>query len=75
MPSEACVQFSLNVPGVKSIALNTTNSARVQSNLGMINTNIPLEFWQELKINDLIELDFASWLSTENRPKKLTEWR
>lgn len=61
-PSEACVQFSLNVPGVKSIALNTTNAARVQSNLGMLNANIPSEFWQELKINDLIEVDFLSWL-------------
>lgn len=61
-PSEACVQFSLNVPGVKSIALNTTNAARVQSNLGMLNANIPSEFWQELKINDLIEVNFVSWL-------------
>ncbi|MFB9841291.1 aldo/keto reductase [Mucilaginibacter ginsenosidivorans] len=64
-PSEACVQFALNVPGVKSIALNTTNAARVQSNLGMLNANIPLEFWQELKINDLIEVDFVSWLRHE----------
>ena len=64
-PSEACVQFSLNVPGVKSIALNTTNAARVQSNLGMLNAIIPLEFWQELKINDLIEVDFVSWLRHE----------
>lgn len=61
-PSEACVQFSMNVPGVKSIALNTTNAARVQSNLGMLNANIPSEFWQELKINDLIGVDFVSWL-------------
>jgi len=61
-PSEACVQFSLNVPGVKSIALNTTNAARVQSNLGMLDANIPSEFWQELKINDLIEVDVVSWL-------------
>lgn len=61
-PSEACVQFSLNVPGVKSIALSTTNSARVQSNLAMLNANIPLEFWQELKISDLIVVDFVSWL-------------
>lgn len=61
-PSEACVQFSLNVPGVKSIALNTTNAARVQSNLRMLNANIPSEFWQELKINDLIGVDFVSWL-------------
>ena len=65
-PAEACVQFSLNVPGVKSIALNTTNPGRVQTNLGMLNTNIPLEFWQELKISDLIEVDFLSWFSHES---------
>ena len=73
MPSEACVQFSLNIPGVKSIALNTTNSARVRSNLRMVNAVIPIEFWQELRINDLIELDFASCLSTGKHPKKFPE--
>jgi D-threo-aldose 1-dehydrogenase len=61
-PSEACVQFSLNVPGVRTIALNTTNASRVQSNLAMLNANIPSEFWQELKISDLINVDFISWL-------------
>lgn len=64
-PAEACVQFALNVPGIRSIALNTTNASRVQSNLGMLNANIPSEFWQELKINDLIKVDFVSWLRHE----------
>jgi D-threo-aldose 1-dehydrogenase len=31
-PATACVQFALNIPGVKSIALNTTRAARVRSN-------------------------------------------
>ncbi|SKC81760.1 aldo/keto reductase [Ohtaekwangia koreensis] len=54
-PAQACVQFGLNVPGVKSIALNTTDAKRVQSNLAMIHANIPAQFWQELKNRNLIE--------------------
>ena len=57
-PADACVQFALNVPGVKSIALNTTNASRVKSNLEMVDTDIPIQFWQQLKSKDLIETDF-----------------
>jgi D-threo-aldose 1-dehydrogenase len=59
-PAQACVQFGLNVPGVKSIALNTTDSRRVQSNLAMIHAKIPAEFWKELRNRNLIELDLIS---------------
>jgi D-threo-aldose 1-dehydrogenase len=59
-PAEACVQFALNIPGVRSIALNTTNANRVQSNLAMIQTSIPAEFWQELKSKNLTEVNFIS---------------
>jgi len=58
-PAEACVQFALNVPGIKSIALNTTNADRVQSNLEMVDKNIPTQFWKELKNKNLIEADSA----------------
>jgi D-threo-aldose 1-dehydrogenase len=61
-PAEASVQFALNVPGVKSIALNTTHADRVQSNLEMIDANIPVKFWEELKNKKLIEVDFIPWL-------------
>lgn len=61
-PAEACVQFALNVPGVKSIALNTTHADRVQLNMKMAEASIPTEFWQELKNKNLIEIDFVSWL-------------
>lgn len=60
-PAEACVQFAYNVPGVKSIALNTTHANRVQTNLQMINANIPLQFWQELKNKNLIDAGTVSW--------------
>ena len=61
-PAEASVQFALNVPGVTSIALNTTHADRVQSNLQMIDAKIPVQFWEELKSKKLIEVDFISWL-------------
>jgi D-threo-aldose 1-dehydrogenase len=61
-PAQACVQFALNVPGVKSIALNTTDADRVQSNLAMIHTNIPTQFWQELRNRNLTEVNLISRL-------------
>lgn len=61
-PAQACVQFGLNVPGVKSIALNTTDANRVQSNLAMINTNIPTQFWQELKNRNLAEINLSTFI-------------
>jgi D-threo-aldose 1-dehydrogenase len=59
-PAQACVQFALNVPGVKSIALNTTDASRVQSNLAMIHATIPKQFWKELSNRNLTEVDFSS---------------
>lgn len=59
-PAQACVQFAFNVPGVKSIALNTTNADRVQSNLAMIDANIPTQFWHKLRNRNLTEVNFSS---------------
>ncbi|MFD0997744.1 aldo/keto reductase [Ohtaekwangia kribbensis] len=58
-PAQACVQFALNVPGVKSIALNTTNASRVRSNLAMAETTIPTSFWSELKNRNLTAVNFS----------------
>jgi D-threo-aldose 1-dehydrogenase len=59
-PAEACVKFGLGVPGVRSVALNTTNADRVQSNLAMIHADIPIQFWKELRTKNLTEVDFIS---------------
>jgi len=59
-PAHACVQFALKVPGVKSIALNTTRADRVQSNLAMVNTTIPGQFWNALKKRNLTAVDLMS---------------
>ena len=61
-PAIACVQFALHVPGVKSIALNTTEIKRVRENLEMANANIPIEFWQALNAKGLIRIDFLNRL-------------
>jgi D-threo-aldose 1-dehydrogenase len=62
-PAEACVQFALNVPGVKSIALNTTHTKRgVKDNIDMANAIIPAPFWKQMKAMKLIEVDCHQWL-------------
>jgi len=57
-PSEACVQFALNIHGVNSIALNTTDVKRVKENLEMPNVKLPFEFWETLHERGLIEVNF-----------------
>ena len=61
-PAEACVQFALNVPGVKSIALNTSHASRVKENIDMGNAIVQVEFWNEMKAGKLIEVDCQQWL-------------
>jgi D-threo-aldose 1-dehydrogenase len=58
-PAEVCVSFGLNAPGVKSIALNTTNAHRVKDNVAMTDIRIPGDFWQEMQENGLINKEYA----------------
>lgn len=57
-PAEACVQFALNIPGIKSVALNTTSVKRVKENIEMVNIKIPKKFWETLRANGLINMDY-----------------
>lgn len=59
-PAEACVQFALNVPGVKSIALSTTDAKRIAENLKLASVEIPGKFWEALQIKELTSLNFFS---------------
>lgn len=61
-PAEACMQFAFNVPGVKSIALNTTHANRVKKNIDMVNVDIPIQFWEALKSKGLITVNYSQWL-------------
>lgn len=53
-PAEAAVQFGLNINGIKSIALNTSDSNRVKQNAEMVTKSIPAEFWTAMKNHGLI---------------------
>lgn len=55
-PSEAGAQFALNMPGVTSIALSTTNPMRVKENIDIANAVIPPAFWDAMKSQNLIKV-------------------
>ncbi len=59
-PAHACVQFALNLPGVKSIALNTTKPTNVQVNRDMTYQEINPEFWQVIYKNGITKLDLSN---------------
>ncbi len=57
-PPAAAISFGLNVPGIKSIALNSSNPKRVRHNIEMANATIPAIFWQRMKEEGLIDKDY-----------------
>jgi D-threo-aldose 1-dehydrogenase len=57
-PATACVQFALQAPGVKSIALNTSNPARVKENISMARAAVPDVFWRDMQSAGLIRPGF-----------------
>jgi D-threo-aldose 1-dehydrogenase len=57
-PAAACVQFGLHAPGVRSVALNTTDVKRVKENIAYATDPIPLSFWETLQENGLITANF-----------------
>ncbi|SEP41656.1 aldo/keto reductase [Mucilaginibacter sp. OK283] len=59
-PVDACIVFGLKAPGVKSIALNTTNADRVALNVAIASLKIPGGFWNEMGERGLINKAFAS---------------
>jgi D-threo-aldose 1-dehydrogenase len=58
LPAEACVQFGMSVPGVVSIALNTSKPDRVQQNVAAVQAKIPVEFWAAMKADGLVAEDY-----------------
>jgi D-threo-aldose 1-dehydrogenase len=54
-PADVCANFGLNVAGVTSIALNTTNPKRVADNIAMASVAVPSDFWNEMKVLGLID--------------------
>jgi len=59
-PVAACVIFGLNAPGVRSIALNTTQAERVAQNVALPYSIIPEGFWKEMQAAGLIDPYYAA---------------
>lgn len=57
-PARVCVQFSLNAPGVTSVALSTSEPRRVRENTANAETLLPTEFWKEMRNRGLIRSDY-----------------
>jgi D-threo-aldose 1-dehydrogenase len=47
-PALACVQFSFLFENIASIALNTSSPTRIADNMALANSSVPVEFWQEM---------------------------
>jgi D-threo-aldose 1-dehydrogenase len=58
LPASACVQFALTPPGVISISLNTSRPERVKENVSLVESEIPDEFWKEMKRRGLIDNEY-----------------
>lgn len=57
-PAASAISFAINIPGVKSIALNSSHPQRVKENLQMADAVIPAAFWSRMKEEGLIERDY-----------------
>lgn len=57
-PAQACVQFGMSAPGVVSIALNTSKPANIETNVSLVSNIISADFWQDMKENKLINVDY-----------------
>lgn len=57
LPAVAAVGFALRIPGVVSVALNSTRTERVSDNIAMASARIPTALWQDLRTARLIDPD------------------
>ena len=57
-PPAAAIYFGLHVPGVQSIALNSSNAKRVRHNIEMAQAEIPTSFWKKMKDEGLIDPNY-----------------
>ncbi len=53
-PAHACLNFGFTIAGVNSVAVSTTNAAKVKQNIDMVTTEISADFWNTLKKAGLI---------------------
>ncbi|WP_240755266.1 aldo/keto reductase [Pedobacter sp. SYP-B3415] len=57
-PAAAAVQFAFTVPGITSVALNSSSASRTAENALIGTAPIPEDFWSELKTEGLIDANY-----------------
>ena len=57
-PVAACIRFGLSPPSVRSVALGTSNPARIAGNVAMAAVQLPDGFWREAKQQRLIDPEY-----------------
>ncbi len=59
-PAHACVQFAVQAPGVKTLAIGTTVPEKIKPNIAMVDQPVPEAFWRELEHQGLIKADVTT---------------
>ena len=54
-PAEACFSFGFRIPGVNSVALSTSNPAKVKANIDLATKEMPVGFWDAMIAAGLIK--------------------
>lgn len=53
-PGDACLHFGLSHPAIVSIALNTSKPEKMQSNVDILEKEIPPDFWEQMREKGLL---------------------
>ncbi len=57
VPAEVCIQFGKSHPGIVALALSTSRSHRVKTNVDAMSVEVPSAFWDLLKQEGLLAAD------------------
>ncbi len=57
-PGDACLKFAISAPQINAVALNPGKPARMNQNIKVLETELPSEFWQELKENRILDSSY-----------------
>lgn len=57
LPSEACIQFGMGIPGIVSIAVSTSRPEMVKKNIDMVQKVVPQDFWNAIGEAGLVSMD------------------
>ncbi len=57
-PGDACLKFAFSAPQITALALNPGKPARMARNLKVLESELPSDFWGELKSRKLIDPEY-----------------